>query len=128
MIRTFLVVVLLALASLAWAEEKGTQLTLKNIRLVKISHEDRLATAKGPDGALRLLRVGDQLGKEAKVTEITRGKVVVEETTDRGVEAVFLVLDNGVQRVERIAKTTGERKNLATIGTISIPVPAQPVQ
>lgn len=128
MIKVALALLILLSAFVAQAQQTPSPLSLKTINLVKISAQDRLATASSADGALHLIKVGDELGKGAHVTEIAKGRVVVEETTDQGLETVFLILDNGVQRIERIRKTSSERKPLTATGTFSIPVEAQPIK
>jgi hypothetical protein len=128
MVKSNFLLIFVLLPFAALAQESAAPLSLKTVKIVKISAQDRLATASSADGALHLIQVGDELGKGAQVTEITKGRVVVEETTDQGLETVFLILDNGVQRIERIRKTSGERKPLTATGTFSIPVEAQPAQ
>jgi len=127
MVKSILLLILVLLPLPVLAQETAT-LSLKTIKIVKISAQDRLATVKSADGILHLLKIGDELGKGAKVSDITKGKIVVEETTDQGVETVFLILDNGVQRIEKIRKTSGEHRPLTATGTFSIPVEAQPVK
>ncbi len=46
---------------------------------------------------------------ELRVIEITSGRVVFEERTDRGPETVIVRVEDGRQRIERIGKT-GEKR------------------
>jgi hypothetical protein len=46
------------------------------------------------------------------VTEITKGRIVIEELTDRGMETVIIRVENGDQSVERISRVVMDRGQL----------------
>ncbi len=70
-----------------------------------------------PDGKMQIIKVGDEMQSDQrstssgrqkgiqKVIEITKGRVIVEENTEKGIETVIIRLENGKQRTERIKKT-----------------------
>jgi hypothetical protein len=53
---------------------------------------------------MHILKVGDSIGKNGKVTEIVEDRIVIEEKTERGVETVIIRFADGKQRIERIRK------------------------
>jgi hypothetical protein len=57
-----------------------------------------------PDGRMHILKVGDLVGKNGKVTEIVEGRIVIEQKTDKGIETVIIRFENGKQKIERIRK------------------------
>lgn len=109
--------------------------TIEDIQILKISPVDERAVIKTPDGKMGIIKTGDLLhvtgselrvvgekkqksaaGYELRVVEITKGRIVFEEKTDKGIETVIIRLEGGKQRVERIRKT-GEKQ----------PVPYAPI-
>ena len=78
---------------------------LDTIHLLKISSQDERAIVKMEDGSMKIIKPGDVIGKRGKVVEITAGRVVFEENTEKGIETVIIRLENGKQRIERIKKT-----------------------
>ncbi len=58
---------------------------------------------------MQIIKAGDVIGDGSKVTEITEGRVVLEEKNGNEVETVIIRLEDGKQRVERIKKL-GEKQ------------------
>ncbi|MBI5026927.1 MAG: hypothetical protein HZC12_09450 [Nitrospirae bacterium] len=96
---------------------------LDSIQILKISPQDERAVVKTPDGKVQIVRTGDLLrvasspvkkyrAGELKVVEITKGRVVFEEKTDKGIETVIIRVEDGKQRVERIKKTVDKQQQL----------------
>jgi hypothetical protein len=79
-----------------------------NIQVLKISPQDQRAVIKTSDGKMWIIKPGDSLGANGKVTEIAADRVVVEEKKDNETENIIIRLVNGKQKVERMKKT-GER-------------------
>ncbi len=91
--------------------------SIDSIQLLKISPQDGRAIIKMPDGKMQIIKVGDEMQSDQrstnsgrqkgiqKVIEITKGRVVFEENTEKGIETVIIRLENGKQRTERIKKT-----------------------
>ena len=86
--------------------------SIDTIHLFKISPQDERAIVKMDDGSMKMIKPGDAIGKNAKVVEITSGRVVIEEQTERGVETVIIRLDEGRQKVERLKRTPDSRPEL----------------
>jgi hypothetical protein len=61
---------------------------------------------------MRILKVGDELGKdplrvtgsELRVVEITEGRIVIEERTNKGLEKIIIRVEGVKQSIERIRK------------------------
>jgi hypothetical protein len=84
------------LPGLAWAATD-----LDGWRIVQISTADRLAVAKSPEGALRLVRVGDRLGEHVTVTGFDGERIILEEPGKWGRVTLYVRVVYGRQRVER---------------------------
>jgi hypothetical protein len=90
------------------AQEKAAE----SIQVLRIMEQDERAVIKTPDGNMRVIKVGDVIGKGdlrvpgsgLRVLEIIEGRIVFEERTDKGVETVIVRIEDGKQRVERIRK------------------------
>ncbi len=78
--------------------------TIDSLHLLKTSPQDERAVVKMEDGAMKIIKPGDALGKNGKVVEITSGRVVIEEQTDSGKETVIIRLEDGKQKIERISR------------------------
>jgi hypothetical protein len=102
------IVVLLATSARGLAQ----QITIESIQVVRILDQEEKAMIKLPDGKMHILKVGDDLTKDPlrvtgsglRVVEITEGRIVIEEKTERGLEKVIITVENGKQRIERIRK------------------------
>ncbi len=85
---------------------------VESIRVIKISSQDESAIVRTPDGRMQIIKVGDILrvaGSGLQVVEITSGRVVFEERTERGIETVIVRVADGKQRIERIRRAGEER-------------------
>ena len=93
-------------------EIKAQQITAESIQVVRIMEKDGRAVIKTPDGNTQPIKVGDLIGKRdlrvpgsgLRVVEITEGRIVFEEKTDKGKETVIVRIEDGKQRIERIRK------------------------
>jgi hypothetical protein len=93
-------------------EVKAQGITAESIQVMRIMVQDERAVIKTPDGNMRVIKVGDVIGKGdlrvpgsgLRVLEIIEGRIVFEERTDKGVETVIVRIEDGKQRVERIRK------------------------
>ncbi len=103
---TWSVIFILAglLPFVASAEQGLPAMSVSDLKIIKISARDERAVVKIRDGTLRVIKVGDAIGTQAKVMAIATGRVVIQEVTPRGMETVIIRLENGEQRVERIRK------------------------
>ncbi|MBI5075031.1 MAG: hypothetical protein HZB62_07685 [Nitrospirae bacterium] len=78
--------------------------TVDSIHLLKISSQDERAVVKMEDGTKKIIKIGDAIGKNGKVIEITSGRVVIEEQMDGGSEIVIIRLEEGKQWTEHISR------------------------
>ena len=91
---------------------KAQEVTAESIQVLRIMEQDERAVIKTADGNMRVIKVGDVIGKGdlrvpgsgLRVVEISEGRIVFEEKTDKGVETVIVRIEDGKQRVERIRK------------------------
>jgi len=67
---------------------------------------------KMEDGAMKIIKPGDAIGTNGEVIEITSGRVVIEEQTERGMETVIIRVMDGRQTVERMKRTPDTRPEL----------------
>ena len=94
------------------SEIKAQEVTAESVQVVRIMEQDERAVIKTPDGNMRVVKVGDVIGKGdlgvpgsgLRVVEISEGRIVFEEKTDKGMETVIVRIEEGKQRVERIRK------------------------
>ncbi len=101
----FVFLALMVLISLvASARGQAQEITLESIQILRIVEQDEKAMTKLPDGRMHILKVGDSIGKNGKVIEIVKGRIVIEEKTDKGSETVIIRFESGKQRIERIRK------------------------
>ena len=105
--KTILYVLLLmvVLPSLALSKEPVKPFSVDTMQVLKIAPQDGRAVIKMPDGKTQIIKVGDPIGDRAKVIEISKDRVIFEETKDKEIEKVIIRLENGKQRIERIRKT-----------------------
>jgi len=68
------------------------------------------------NGPAKLVRVGEKVGKDGKVTEIAEGRVVIEEGAGKDVETVIIRVERGTQTVERIKKVADPKPMLLAPG------------
>jgi Tfp pilus assembly protein PilP len=105
MIRIFIILAaLFLLPRVAPAQEPAREVSIDDLRVVKISAGDGRAVIEIGEGGLQLIKAGDRIGRKAKVLEITTGRVVIEELTEQGAESVIIRLEDGNQRVERVRR------------------------
>jgi len=95
--------VFLSLAAIS--QESSGSMSSEEIRVIKISGKDQMAVIKTLDDTIRLIRVGDSIGLNGKVTGISRGRIIIEEQSERGVETVIIRFDGAKQTLERISRT-----------------------
>ena len=110
--RFIIFIIAVFIPVVALPESPVHPVSVDDIRVIKISAQDEKAVIKATERKLQIIKVGDKIGTNAKVTEITKGRVVIEELTDRGMETVIIRVENGKQRVERIRKIGGAAPNL----------------
>ena len=77
----------------------------ESFQVLKVSASDQRAVVKLPDGTLRIIKMGDSVGGKGKVTDITHGRVVIEDMTEGGIETIIIRLQDGKQNIERIRRT-----------------------
>jgi hypothetical protein len=78
--------------------------SIDDIRIVKISPQDKTAVIKSPEGRIQIIKVGDLVGPNGEVIEIIESRIVIEEKTETGLETVIIRMEDGKQRIERIRK------------------------
>lgn len=93
-------------------------------RFLGISANDQAAVIKQADGSLRLVRVGDRVGEEALLVGFDGEHVVLETAGEWGPVTLFVVLENGQQKVTRVerrplVKYDFNRGEVGTSGTES---------
>jgi hypothetical protein len=98
----------LLLTVVATGKDASNQLSVDAIQVLKIAAQDERAVITTPDGEILIIKPGDSLGANGKVTEISTDRVVVEEKNGNETEKIIIRLVNGNQKVERIKKN-GER-------------------
>jgi hypothetical protein len=122
-ISVFTLLLMLSMASLSSGKEATKPVSVDSIKVVKIAAQDERAVIRTPGGKMQIIKAGDSIGDHAKVTEIARGRVVIEEKKGKDIEKVIIRVENGKQRMERI-KRIGERQPL--IYTVNTPTQAGP--
>lgn len=86
------------------AADTPPQLAASDIQVLKIAPSDQRAVVKLRDGTMRTIRPGDVLYETTRVTEIGDGRIVVEETTDEGMEVIIIRFENGLQKMDRFRR------------------------
>lgn len=75
------------------------------IQVLKISPQDEQAVIKTADGETKIIKIGDTLGENGEIIEITKDRVVVEEKKGKDAETIIIRLEKGKQTVQRLKKT-----------------------
>jgi hypothetical protein len=89
-------------------KETAKPVSADTIQVLKIAAQDERAVIRTPDGKTQIIKPGDSLGTNGKVTEIAADRVVIDEKKGNETEKVIIRLIDGKQNVERFRKT-GER-------------------
>lgn len=77
---------------------------LDKIQFIKISPQESKAVIKASDGKLQVVKLGDAIAENITIKEIIPGRIILEEKTERGMEAIIVRMDNGKTRIERLLK------------------------
>lgn len=85
-------------------KDASKQLSVDTIQVLKIAAQDERAVIRTPNGKTQIIKPGDTLAANSKVTEIAVDRVVVEEKKENETEKVIIRLVNGKQKVERMKK------------------------
>lgn len=107
----FFIVALVGLPAAVSAAEVKDHYTV-----VKISPSDRAAVMRIDGGPQKLIREGEQVGKNRKVSEIAADRVVIEEGTGKDRETVIIRIIDGKQTVERMRETPPKAQVLYGVG------------
>jgi len=83
---------------------QAASLSVENIKVLKISPQDQRAIIKISDGDMVIIKPGDDIAENIKVIDISEGRMVVEEMTQRGAEKVIIKINDGEQKIMRIKK------------------------
>jgi len=83
-------------------KEPAKPVSVDTIQVLRIAAQDARAVIKTPDNMTRIIKPGDLLSKDLKVTEISEGRVVMSEGKGGASETVIIRLENGKQKIERI--------------------------
>lgn len=83
-----------------------------DVRVIKISPQDGRAVVSAAGGKPLVIKVGDTVGSNAKVIEISDGRVVIEETKGHEIETIIIRLEDGKQKVQRLKKSGGPKPAL----------------
>jgi len=67
----------------------------EDIRVLKISPEDGRAVVRTADGKMKVIKVGESIGKQTVVIEIAQERVVLKEQKDNEPETVIIRLETG---------------------------------
>jgi hypothetical protein len=86
-------------------KEPVKPISADTIQVLKIAAQDERAVIKTPDGKTQIIKPGDTLGTNGKVTEIAADRVVIEEKKGNETEKVIIRLSGEKQKVERLKKT-----------------------
>jgi len=100
--KFLMIIIAVWISTAAIAKEPPKERPTGDIRIIKISAVDQTAAIKTSTDKVSMIKVGDQISHGGKVTEITKGRIVIEELTGRGTETVIFRVENGKQTVERI--------------------------
>jgi len=103
-----LLVVSITIPAIASARDQGQPISAETIQVLKIAAQDERAVIRTPDGTTQIIKPGDPLGTNGKVTEIAADRVVIEEKQEQGTEKVIIRLVDGKQKIERVRKTAGQ--------------------
>ena len=95
----------LLIPAMVFGKEPAKPISADTIQVLKIAARDERAVIKTPDGKTRIIKPGDSLGANGKVTEIAADRVVIEEKKGNETEKVIIRLIDGKQKVEWLKKT-----------------------
>lgn len=87
---------------------------VEEIRILKIAPLEGKAVIQFGDGSFRLVKIGDEIYQGARVSEIAEGRIVVEETSEKGLETFIIRVKDGKQSIEGFRKVI-EREPIPTI-------------
>jgi len=79
-------------------------ISIEDIKVLKISPQDQKAIIKISSGDMVIIKAGDDIAGNIKVIDISEGRIVVEEMTERGAEKVIIKINDGEQKIMRIRK------------------------
>ncbi len=102
--RLAITTIVILIPFFVFAEEPLQTINVDDIRVIKISEAQAMAVIKTPAKKLQMVKVGDNIGDRGKVTEIAKGRIVIEETTDKGIITIIIRFENREQTIERISK------------------------
>jgi hypothetical protein len=102
-ILVFVAALLLA-PLLVRSQESAETTPVDLIQVIRILPKEEKALIKTPDGKLQIIKNGDLIGGNKRISEIAEGRVVIEERTATGIETVIIRVEDKNQRVERIRK------------------------
>jgi hypothetical protein len=103
--KVVILILMLLIPGLAMGDGPLGGILVENIEFLKIFVQEEKAVIRTPDGNMQVIKVGDVMGKGElrvpgselrgtgsglRVIEITDGRVVFEENTDRGLETVIV--------------------------------------
>jgi len=110
--KVVILILMLLIPGLAMGDGPLGGILVENIEFLKIFVQEEKAVIRTPDGNMQVIKVGDVMGKgelrvpgselrgtgsglpgkrsELRVIEITDGRVVFEENTDRGLETIIV--------------------------------------
>ncbi len=107
--RTLIILIsVLLIPVISAGKDAPKKTSIDTIQVLKIAAQDERAVITTPDGAMLIIKPGDSLGANGKITEIAADRIVVEETKGNETEKVIIRLVHGKQKVERMKKN-GER-------------------
>ncbi len=86
---------------------------LERTTFVKLSPSEQKAVIKTSDGKLKMVGVGDIVGDENKIREISNDRITLERKSQAGVETIIVTLHNGKQKIQTISKTAEKKQPLA---------------
>ena len=110
--KLLIIIIAISLPFLVSAEEALPDISMDEIKVLKISSQDERAVIKTPEKRAKMIKVGDRIGNNSRVIEIAKGRVVIEEFTKRGAETVIIRVENGKQTVEKVTKMLEPQKIL----------------
>lgn len=90
---------------------------LAGFKFLQISAKDHRAVIQPPEGKLRLIREGDVLAEDAKVVEITEGRIVLKRQDVQGQETIVFRVDAGGQRLERYRSSAPAGMPMGAVST-----------
>jgi hypothetical protein len=108
-IRAVTTLLLLVIPAVALATDLG------GFTFKQISGYDQKAVVKTPEGQLKMIGVGDAIGK-AKVLDIAEERVVLEHLGPNGPETIIVRMINGKSRVERLTQFDSGQQTYRSAG------------